>query len=99
MSKPFVFVGVDANSRLRVLQTRGVGVVTVDERVDPTVTLWPEPDRDEFPDIMARIMGLPLLSPGSDDEVRSALFAIRRIRAGLSIVSDVPKILTIGETA
>lgn len=87
MSTPIVFVGIDANSRLQVLQTPGVGVITVDWRVDPAVNLWPQPDRDEFPDIMARIMGLPLMSPGSDDEVRSALHAIRRVRAGFSVIA------------
>lgn len=87
MSTPIVFVGIDANSRLQVLQTPGVRVVTVDDRVDPIVNIWPEPDRDEFPDIMARIMGLPLMSPGSDDQVRSALHAIRRVRAGFSVIA------------
>lgn len=94
---PIVLVEIDRDSRLRVLQTAGVAVVLTDWRVDPSATIWPQPDRDTFPDIMAAIGTLPLMSPGSDDEVRSALNAIRRIRAGLSIVT-VPT-LKIGETA
>lgn len=87
MSTPIVFVGIDANSRLQVLQTPGVRVVSVDQRVDPVANLWPEPDADEFPDILARINSLPLMSPGSDDQVRSALHAIRRIRAGFTLIA------------
>lgn len=95
MSTPIVFVGIDANSRLQVMQTLGVRVVTVDDRVDPIATLWPEPERDEFPNILARILSLPLMSPGSDDEVRSAIHTIRRVRAGLTVVAGAaPRILT-----
>ena len=100
MSAPIVFVGIDANSRLQVLQTPGVRVVTVDDRVDRIATLWPEPDRDEFPDILARIMALPLMSPGSDDEVRSAIYTIRRIRAGLTVIAGpVPRPAKLEESA
>lgn len=100
MSTPVVFVGVDANSRLQVLQTIGARVVTVDDRVDPVAILWPEPERDEYPDILARIMSLPLLSPGSDDEVRSAIYTIRRIRAGLTVIAGpVRKSGGMGESA
>ena len=99
MSTPIVFVGIDGNSRLQVLQTPGVRVVTVDDRVDPIVNIWPEPERDEFPDMLARIMGIPVLSPASDDQVRSAINAVRRIRAGMTVIAGPVRPLRLEESA
>lgn len=97
MTKPFVLILIDENSRVRVLQTDGVRVGVVDVRIDETVTLFPE--ADEWSDILAAIHHLPAMSPGADDPLGSALAAIRRIRTGLTVVSSGPSIPKIVESA
>lgn len=92
MIKPIVLIRIDENSRLTFLQSDGVLVASVDYRVDPIVTLWPE--QNQALAINAAIDGLPLLSPSSDDAVRSATAAIDRFRRGITIVTTGPRILT-----
>jgi hypothetical protein len=92
MIKPIVLVQIDGKSRLTLLQTDGVHVGFVDRRVDPVLVLWPEQNQIEA--ILASLDGLPVISPGDDDPVRSAAAAIRRVRSGLTIIANVPSILT-----
>lgn len=97
MSKPIVLIIIDENSRVRFLQTEGVQVIVTDRKIDEAAVLFPE--ADEYPDILAAIHDLPAISPGDDDEIGSALAAVRRIHNGLTVVAGGPKILKIGETA
>ena len=98
MIKSIVLICVDRNSRLSFLQTDGVHVAFVDQRVDPVCVLWPEQNQIEA--ILASLAGLPVVSPGDDDDFHSATAAIRRVRSGLTIVTAGPALLTkLGEPA
>ncbi|MDR3471562.1 MAG: hypothetical protein P4M09_07710 [Devosia sp.] len=94
---PIVLVEIDRDSRMRVLQTSGVRLVIADHRVDPIATLFPE--ADQLQELLAAVADLPLLAPGSgDDLVQSAVAAIRRVRSGLTIVASGP-LIKLGENS
>lgn len=81
MPVPIVLIGIDENSRLRVLQTVGVRVAFVDQRVDRDVlTIMPEVDQETA--IFSEIDRLQLISPKSDDPIRTARATILRIAKG-----------------
>lgn len=92
MIKPVVLIEIDRNSRLQFLATDGVLVGFIDRRVDPVLVLWPEQNQIEA--ILASLAGVPVISPGNDDPLGSAVATLQSIRAGLTVVAGGPRILT-----
>lgn len=89
MSTPIVLIEIDADSRLVIRQTSGVRVAFIDHRVDGYgVTIFGE--RDQMDAILAACADRKILSTQTDDEVRTAANAIRRVVAGDVIVSQGP---------
>lgn len=89
MATPIVLVEIDADSRLVIRQTSGVRVAFIDKRVDDYgVAIFNE--RDQMDAIIAACSHRKLLSPQTDDEVRTAANAIRRVVSGDVIVTEGP---------
>jgi tellurite resistance protein len=82
---PIVLIEIDADSRLVIRQTSGVRVAFIDQRVDGDhVSIFSE--RDQMDAIIAACATKKILSPQTDDEVRTAANAIRRVVTGDVIV-------------
>lgn len=89
MTTPIVLVEIDADSRLVIRQSAGVRVAFIDHRVDDYgVTIFGE--RDQMDAILASCSTRKILTPQTDDEVRTAADAIRRVVTGQIVVSEGP---------
>lgn len=89
MTTPIVLIEIDADSRLVIRQSSGVRVAFIDHRVDAYgVTIFGE--RDQMDAIIAACNHKKLLSPQTDDPVRTAANAIRRVVSGDVIVAEGP---------
>ena len=87
---PIVLVQIDENSRLSLLQTRGVRIAFIDYRVErDMLTFLPEADQE--PAIMAAVDALKMISPKRDDAVKTATATIMRIGDKRVIVAKGPR--------
>ncbi len=84
-----VLVEIDEHSRLRIRQSSGVRVAFVDHRVDRYgAVLFGEADQMDA--IVDSLRDKVLLTPTTDDPVRTAADTIRRVATGSVVVAEGP---------
>ena len=88
---PIVLVQIDQNSRLSIYRHEGVQVAFLDLRVDPVVVLMPEANQMlEMAAALERAGAHPIVSPSSDDELRTAAHIVSMLESGGVVVATGP---------